>query len=481
VTKPNQSCEAHRERAKRSKTDANSVTSRSAYPWFARDRLAAAAGSEQVVSKPALDTLKERVRERGRERCMRKTAEVVVVGGGIAGSALATVLAGHGFDVLVLERQTTYRDKVRGEGILLWGVAELLRLGLEDAFLAAGGCYVTRTVPYDELLSPAEAEAVATSLDQYVPGVPGMLTVGHPQACEALGQAASAAGASVLRGIADVRVQTGKVQRVRYTLDGVEHEVRCRLLVGADGRQSTVRRQLGIGVAESVPRTMGGGMLVKGLSSWPNHQVALGTEGDLYYFIFPRANGWVRLYLIYDIRQKHRFKGPNRQAEFLDAYRLRCIPGSEEIAAAKPAGPCVFYPMNDMWTDTPYVNGAVLIGDAAGYNDPILGQGLSIALRDVSIVADLLCSGSDWSVTAFAPYGEERRERMRRLRITATVFTDLRATFTPQGAARRKRWNQVWQSDPLLSGLALTPMLGPQQAPAEAFEPQVLDRILALC
>src|SRR5882757_1336775 len=57
--------------------------------------------------------------------------DVVIVGGGIAGSALATVLARNGLDVLVLERQTEFRDKVRGEVILPWGVAEMLRLDLE--------------------------------------------------------------------------------------------------------------------------------------------------------------------------------------------------------------------------------------------------------------------------------------------------------------------------------------------------------------
>ena len=56
---------------------------------------------------------------------MDRTHDVVIVGGGIAGSALAAVLARDGFDVLVLERQTSYRDKVRGETLLCWGVAEL--------------------------------------------------------------------------------------------------------------------------------------------------------------------------------------------------------------------------------------------------------------------------------------------------------------------------------------------------------------------
>ena len=43
--------------------------------------------------------------------------DVVIVGGGIAGSALASVLAPAGMSVLLLERVVEYRDKVRGEYI----------------------------------------------------------------------------------------------------------------------------------------------------------------------------------------------------------------------------------------------------------------------------------------------------------------------------------------------------------------------------
>src|SRR5947209_8568379 len=71
----------------------------------------------------------------GGQATMSGSADVVVVGGGIAGSSLATVLARDRYQVVVLERQTTYRDKVRGEWMACWGVAELLRLGLEKALL----------------------------------------------------------------------------------------------------------------------------------------------------------------------------------------------------------------------------------------------------------------------------------------------------------------------------------------------------------
>src|SRR3954451_13259984 len=34
--------------------------------------------------------------------------------------------------------------------------------------------------------------------------------------------------------------------------------------------------------------------------------------------------------------------------------------------------------MGDTWSERPYVRGAVLIGDAAGHSDPIIGQGLTL-------------------------------------------------------------------------------------------------------
>jgi 2-polyprenyl-6-methoxyphenol hydroxylase-like FAD-dependent oxidoreductase len=411
---------------------------------------------------------------------MGESAEVVVVGGGIAGSALATVLARGGFEVLVLERQTAYRDKVRGEAMLCWGVAEMLRLDLEKPLLDAGGSYVTRVVPYDEVFEPSQAQAGARRLDNLLPGVAGSFDVGHPEACEALVHAAAEAGATVVRGVGDVEVTAGAAPAVRYEHDDVAHEVSCRLVVGADGRMSTVRRQLGIELHQTPARTLGGGMLVDELHGWPSDQVAAGTEGDLYYLLFPRAGGRVRLYLLHDIAQKGRFAGPRREHEFLAAYQFRCIPDSEMFGATRPVGPCAFYPMNDSWTDPPFAPGAVLVGDAAGWSDPIIGQGLSIAMRDARIVADILRSTRDWSPTSFVEYGAERSERMRRLRIAAQVCTSLYTTFGPEGAARRHTYLGLMATDPVLAGPRIVTILGPDRIPAESFEKPNIDRILAL-
>jgi 2-polyprenyl-6-methoxyphenol hydroxylase-like FAD-dependent oxidoreductase len=408
------------------------------------------------------------------------TVDVAIVGGGIAGAALATVLARDGYEVLLLERQTSYRDKVRGEFLSCWGVAEMLGLDLEKPLLDAGGHYVRRFVPYDEVIDPATAEANAAPLDRLLPGVPGCLDIGHPQACEGLAGAAAQAGATVLRGVGDVEVVPGNPPSLRYELDDLVTTVSASLVVGADGRTSSVRRQLKIALRETRIRSLLGGMLVDGLEAWPTDQMSLGTEGDLFYYVFPRANGQARLYLLHDVAQRGRFAGPDRDTAFLDAFRFRCLPDADVFRAARPAGPCAFYPMNDTWTDGPYAPGVVLIGDAAGWNDPIIGQGLSIALRDVRLVAEIVRAGPDRSVEAFAPYAQERRERMRRLRIAAEVQTALAATFTPAGAARRKAFNAVFRTDPVLGGPRMAPQLGPDNVPAEAFGPDNVARILAM-
>ena len=51
-------------------------------------------------------------------------------------------------------------------------------------------------------------------------------------------------------------------------------------------------------------------------------------------------------------------------------------------AGARVAGPCASFPMTDSWTSIPATDGVVLLGDAAGWSNPVIGQGLAVALRD---------------------------------------------------------------------------------------------------
>ena len=170
---------------------------------------------------------------------------------------------------------------------------------------------------------------------------------------------------------------------------------------------------------------------------------------------------------------------PDRARHMLDAYNLACVPGSARLATAEQVGPCAYFPGSDAWTDVPVTDGGVLIGDAAGWNDPILGCGLSIALRDARSVADVLLAGDDWSPDAFIGYVTERAERMRRLRVSAHLSTELHCTFTPPGVERRRAFKQRMATDPLVRALRTVALTGAEAAPAGAFDDDVLTRALA--
>jgi 2-polyprenyl-6-methoxyphenol hydroxylase-like FAD-dependent oxidoreductase len=149
------------------------------------------------------------------------------------------------------------------------------------------------------------------------------------------------------------------------------------------------------------------------------------------------------------------------------------------LANADPVGPCSYYRGSDSWLDHVAEEGVVLVGDAAGWSDPIIGEGLSVALRDARTVSDVLLASDDWSVAAFEGYATERAERMRRLRVVSDVTTEIRCTFTPEGSARRATFGGQIMSDPLLLGLMLSGLIGPETGPEESFTEENVERILA--
>jgi len=133
--------------------------------------------------------------------------------------------------------------------------------------------------------------------------------------------------------------------------------------------------------------------------------------------------------------------------------------------------------MTDGWTDDPVRPGVALLGDAAGWSNPVTAQGLSVAVTDARVLSDVLLDQADWTPDTLRPYTEERAERMARLRFT-TALTDLITGFgLPDRADRRRRMAGRARSQPeLLSALAVIHR-GPWSAPPEAFSPDILTTL----
>jgi 2-polyprenyl-6-methoxyphenol hydroxylase-like FAD-dependent oxidoreductase len=177
---------------------------------------------------------------------------VVVLGAGIAGASIAAVLARAGIEVLLLERQREYRDRVRGEFVAPWGVMEARALGLESVIRSTHAVDARYRATFDELVDPSVAAASRRDLSTILPDVAGPLCASHPKSCQALTEEAVRAGAELVQGVADVRVKTGKRPAIAFR-NGREATLRPRLIIGADGRSSTVRKQAGIQMNTAPP------------------------------------------------------------------------------------------------------------------------------------------------------------------------------------------------------------------------------------
>lgn len=404
--------------------------------------------------------------------------DLIIVGGGIGGSAMAATMARAGKSVLLLEKSETYEDRVRGEWIAPWGVAEVQRLGLYDLLVEAGGHHITSHVTYDESRAPETAETTAMPLGIFAPDVPGPLTIGHPHHCQTLFDEAGRAGATTLRGVNVTGIKLGASPSVTYEHAGEIHTAKAALVVGAEGRMSPVRKEAGVKLHQDKPHHWFAGLLVEGVQGWDETRQAIGTEGRFGFLAFPQGGDKVRVYGGYALEEKGRFAGEDGPRKFLESFRMNCAPGNEAIADGTPAGPLLSYFNNDSWTDEPFAEGCVLIGDAAGWNDPINGLGLSITYRDVRIVSDILKETPKGEAPDFSAYATERAERMRRLRFAGQLQATLDMEFGEDARERRRRYHERSASDQTLGLHGFAIMGGPDAVPAEVFTEAHKERVL---
>ena len=402
--------------------------------------------------------------------------DIIVVGGGIGGGLVSTVLARAGLRILLLEKSLQHKDVVRGEWLAPWGVSEAVELGVHDEYMAHGAHRPLRHVNYGDLVTPAEAEAAAFDLTQGVPHPP--LCLGHPKTCNLLNEDAVAAGVEMLRGISRLRVTPGSPPEVSFVHEGIEHTHKPRWVIGADGRNGVVANQIGCTTTHDEEHHLFSGMLVEDAHDWPEDLQVIATEGDVNVLAFPQGNGNVRIYLGWPSTERTLLVGPEGPARFLEAWQLDSIPHADAIVNATPISPCIAYPNYDAWLDSPIREGVVLIGDAAGRNDPIIGQGLSVTHRDVRMVRDAMLGESNWQTSMFDDYETERHERMSRLRTIARLTSLKESDFGKSGYALRQEIHNRLAANPDLAAPFAGGFVGPDALPAEVYAPAFTEQIV---
>ena len=401
------------------------------------------------------------------------THDVIVIGGGIGGAALATGLARDGVDVLVLEATEVYTDRVRGESMQPWGVHEAQRLAVADALVDAGGHTTAVWARYAD----GDERPREIPVGSMVAGVAGTLNLHHPTACQALLDAAVLAGATVHRGIRGVEVELGSQPVVHWRpASGTRVSSRANVVVGADGRASVVRRSAGIRLHEQ--RAMGfiAGLLFDHVEIAPGRDIVAEHERGLF-LLFHQGAGRARAYHVVGPSDRARYCGADGPSRFISDAAAMGAAGLDALATARPAGPTAAFPGTDTWTDRPYADGVVLVGDAAGHNDPTAGCGLSIALRDARIVRELIVAGAN-TAEHFAPYGIERFERMRRLRLVADLVNVASVEEAPNRSARRTLFAKSMEAfDAQIFPVMLGMFAGPETIPDHLVDDAVLHRV----
>ena len=351
------------------------------------------------------------------------SVDVVVVGGGIGGSSLAAVLAAGGLSVTVLERTTVFPDRVRGEMYVPWGVAIAEELGLLEPLLDAGAEFTTEWVWYDGAFPPEVAEGLGVHVPDAVPGSAGSSTSPTRRRARHSAITPRARAPACCRGVESIDIDLpGDRPCVTWYGESGAGALTADLLIGADGRSSAVRKAAGIELHSAPVRQYMTGGLVEGDAPLASHIDSYGTGAEVNWYSFPQGPRTSRVYLAhFDV---HRYAGPEGSARYLADLGQCASPDVASLSSGRLVTPIATHASVDTWTDEPFAPGVVLIGDAAGYNDPIVGQGLSLTMADVRDVAHVVLNGGR-SPDDFEEYGRHRSDRHAKQRLSAQTMAEM--------------------------------------------------------
>jgi menaquinone-9 beta-reductase len=374
--------------------------------------------------------------------------DVITVGGGLGGSALAKVLAEHGTRVLVVEREVQFKDRVRGEWMAPWGAAEVVKLGIYDVLLE----HSAFEKPYFQFSGFPVRDLKQTTLPQLE-----SFNAYHPAMQEAVIDAARLAGATIWRGATIREIKPGDPPSVTVDKDGGIKTLTAKMVVGADGRSSMCRTGAGLKSIRDNRGMLLAGVLFDGVAVAEDTSVMLVNPaiGQIAYF-FPQQGNRVRAYCALPLASGRRLQGTSDVADFVHEC-IRSGAPSAAYADAKAIGPLATFESTANWADLPYAEGIALVGDAAGTSDPVWGQGLSLTLRDARVLSDHLLSSDDWDAAGQA-YARDHQNYFGTIHNVENWSTDLFVRTGKDADAARERAFPLIVADPtrvpdhLLSG-----------------------------
>jgi flavin-dependent dehydrogenase len=325
--------------------------------------------------------------------------DVIIVGARSAGASTALLLARRGYRVLLVDRASFPSDAISSHYIHVAGVARLRRWGgLEEGIVASGAPKV-RGQLFDVGAFALRGTVHSAGGTDY--GYAPRRTVFD----RLLVDAAVAAGAELRTGygVTGLTFEAGHVSGIR----GERGTERARIVVGADGRRSTVARAAGAVAYEERPaRTC------YHYSYWEG----VGVEAaELYWrersalLAVPTHDGLTMIAMISPIGALRACQDDvqgtlDRALETTPTLRERIAAGRrvERFRTTTETGATFRTPAGPGWA---------LVGDAGHHKNPITAQGMMDAFRDAELLADAIgrgLSGEAPMDAALAAYHTER-------------------------------------------------------------------------
>ena len=356
---------------------------------------------------------------------------MLVVGAGPAGSIAALVLARAGVRVGLVDRSTFPRDKLCGDTLNPGALAILDRLGV-------GGAVRERALPISGMtvtgwISPVRRAAVSAS---YPPDLNG-LAILRRDLDSLLLNAAIAAGAEFRPGVRVRGPLTGpgtRVSGVVSSFAGRDEPLQARVVIGADGRRSTLAFALGLAAFAPSPRRWAFGTYFEGVDGLTSRG-EMHIRPDGYVGVAPLPGGLTNVCVVRS-HGSFRLKAEATRAEetadshVASGFSRKIVQDAiaadpalrERFARARQVTPLATLGPLAVDARAAGCPGLLLAGDAAGFVDPMTGDGLRFALRGGELAAAAALEEIASGTAAFAALQSARvREFSRKWRINRAL------------------------------------------------------------
>jgi len=312
-----------------------------------------------------------------------RTYDAVIIGARCAGAATAMLMARHGARVLLVDRAEEGSDTLSTHALMRGAVMQLQNWGVLLPIIAENTPPIRRTS-----FIYGETPAIDIDLSESH-GTQALYAPRRTVLDRNLVRCAREAGVDTLFGV----TMTGLIRGSRGSVRGVtlrdrmgDHEIRCELVVGADGRNSALARHVGAGLIKTGTNAS---QVVFGYFR------GLRDRGYRWYWgegsaggIIPTNDGEACVFLSVAHDGPHNLRQAMREADFGTTVQALLPAMERELAGARLSGKLRGFGGQVGHLREACGNGWALVGDAGYFKDPITAHGITDALRDAQLLAD---------------------------------------------------------------------------------------------